>query len=504
MPYISKETLTNSLMQLKGTAHHFMKIWFVLKRMGLKKGVTVEVDTSNSTDVLKRLYSYGEKSGEFFVPFAHTTRFMTMKHDAARSIIQTTLNRWATSGSVVDCNPNGYLDFSLSESGKVLVSQGRLYPMGLGNGLDGFALKEDTRVVIPDLSFAVWLFIRENIAEENPKTDLLDRMTQFLNLERSEYELVFIKDNLDVKLQNDALSEADIFDVCREIIESKNIPVKEIREDEKQYDRRIKNMITIKDEPSWLQVDPSEQLQELISSGEKAILIYGPPRTGKTRIIDNIFPKDSEDRVTIQIHEGWSYENLIIGLQPLPNSEEFDWKLGPLGEAIRDQKKCIVLEEINRTRISQALGEVFSLIEASYRGEENGIKLPNGKKIWINKDVQFIFTMNTIDESTEDIDDALLGRIASVEFPPRVEDLTELLSSKQIDEEMSLKIKDIYNTILTQYPLGHGYFAGITKETNFISYYVSRIRPTLLNHFQSARKDIVDQIDNAVDGVFIN
>jgi hypothetical protein len=110
--------------------------------------------------------------------------------------------------------------------------------------------------------------------------------------------------------------------------------------------------------------------------------------------------------------------------------------------------------------------------------------------------------MNTLDENTEDVDDALLGRMACIEFPPRVEDLAELLSKKGIDEDLSNKIKDFYNIILEYYPLGHGYFAGFTKDSDFITYYVSRIRPTLQNHFQSTRKEIVDQIDNAVDGVF--
>jgi len=502
MPYISRETLVESLSRLKGTADHLIKIWFVLKVMGLKAGTSVLIDTSNSTDALKRLFSFGDSQGDFFVPFGHTKRFMTMKHDASRSIIQTTLQRWASSDSVVTVNPTGYLDISKMEGGKVLVQQGRTYPLGLGISKNGFALKDNGRVAIPDLSFAVWLFVREPLTTSNTKEELISRMKNLLNLVPAEYEVVFVPDDLEIELKDYPLTESEINAVCIEAIESSEASIEVIEESFERYSGRVKNLMTIRDVPSWLQVNPYQQFEQLIKSGEKAVLLYGPPRTGKTRAIDSLFPRGSSERETIQIHEGWTYENLIIGMQPTAGSDKFDWQYGPLAIAINNNKKCIVLEEINRTKISQALGEVFSLIESAYRGEINAITLPNGKRFWIEEDVQFIFTMNTIDESTEDVDDALLGRIACVEFPPRVEDLTELLAQKGINEDLSKKIREVYTKILSFYPLGHGYFAGYRNDIDFLTYYVTRIRPTLVNHFQSARKEIVDQIDNAVDGVF--
>ncbi|MEK4459661.1 AAA family ATPase [Paenibacillus sp. FSL R10-2748] len=504
MPYISKQTLREALQRMKGTADHMLKIWFVLKVMGLKDGESVEIDTGNSTPSLNRLFSFGEADGSFFIPFAHTKRFMTMKSDASRSIIQTTIQRWLSSGSVVTINPTSYLDIAPSQSGRTLyVTKGRSYPEGLGYGKNGFALSDDSRVSIPNLSFAIWLLVREGIPEGNSKQYLIERMFEILNLNNVEYELIFTRENFEIEFQEEVLTEAEINEICKNsLVNTDQLANNEIFEANEDYKRRIRRMVTVSSAPAWLKQDPKVQVSQLIDSGERAILLYGPPRTGKTRVIDSIVPRDSDERVSIQLHEGWTYENLIIGLQPETDTDRFSWKLGPLAKAIQEKKKYIVVEEINRTKISQALGEVFSLIEAAYRGEENGIILPNGEKLWIDSEVMFFFTMNTLDESTEDVDDALLGRMACIEFPPRLEDLADLLAQREIEKEVSNKIKDFYNIVLEYYPLGHGYFAGLTKESNFISYYVSRVRPTLQNHFQSARSEIVDQIDNAVDGVF--
>ena len=142
------------------------------------------------------------------------------------------------------------------------------------------------------------------------------------------------------------------------------------------------------------------------------------------------------------------------------------------------------------------------MIETVYRGKNNAIELPNGESIYISDDVTFFFTMNNIDTSTEDVDDALIGRMASVFFPPRIENLNEMLSSAGVENNKKENIKTLFNVILQYYPLGHGYFAGVTSGTDFIRYYVSRIRPVLSNHFDAFEPEILSQIDNTVDSLF--
>jgi len=107
--FLSKKTIKEAIADLRGTANHLLKIWLVLKAMGLSEDTPVAIDTSNSTPYLKELFSCGDPDGSFYIPFSHTARFAFMKSDASRSIIQTTLQRWATSGSVVTCDPSAFL-----------------------------------------------------------------------------------------------------------------------------------------------------------------------------------------------------------------------------------------------------------------------------------------------------------------------------------------------------------------------------------------------------------
>ena len=497
--FISKDTITEAVREIRGTANHLIKIWFVLKAMGLTEQSSVSIDTSNSTPTLKRLFGCGAPDGKFYVPFSHTQRFAFMKHDASRSIIQTTLQRWATSGSVVTCDPSSFLKIT-NENDRLVVKLGRQYPLGLGNGNNGFALDDGQRVSIPAECFAVWLFARQDI-DTKSTSELVQDMMDLLNLSSAEFKTVFVRKKLELKYQDEPITDAELYQICEHAFDT-TPKVEEFIESSEQYIKRVKNMVTISENPTWVQTDPEKQLQELLNCGEKAILLYGPPRTGKTRAIDRIIGRCSEERISIQLHEGWGYENLVMGMFPTAVAGVFEWKPGALLRAIGAGKQYIVLEEVNRTRVSQALGEVFSLIESAYRGEENAINLPNGEKVFIPEGTVIFMTMNTIDTSTEDIDDALIGRMASVFFPPRVEDLDNILTANGVDSDAAEKIKEVFNVIQTHYPLGHGYFANYKGSRDFRLYYLSRIRPVLANHFDSYKPEVLKQIDNTVDSLF--
>lgn len=505
--YISSTTLTEAVSQLQGTANHLIKVWFTLKEMGLKQGQSVLIDTQNSTPALNQLFSCGDPSGRLFVPFAHSSRWAFMKGDASRSIIQTTIQRWNSSNSVVTVNPSAYLDMT-DEDGKIRVSLGRIYPQGLGYGEDGFALEKEASLNIPLEAMAAWYFRRENIGQLDGTIDgkviskrLVEKFIQNLHLDPGELEAVFSTSPLPITISELPIEDSQLYDICNHSFSAKM--VHEIQnEDRNQYTQRIQSVTTINSSPAWTNISPSEQLDDLIAIGEHSILLFGPPRTGKTREIDKVISRTDPRRETIQLHEGWGYENLILGMAPGEAPGEFRWTPGPLLKALREGKRHIVLEEINRTRISQALGELFSLIESSYRGSDNEITLPDDSKISIDPEVTFYFTMNNLDNSTEDVDDALMGRVASIYFGPRVEELTEILNSNSIPETTSKKIRLLFSAILENYPLGHGYFAGYEANEDFKKYYLWRIRPVLMNHFMAYEPEVVAQIDNRVDELF--
>jgi len=501
MAYIDAKTLDRAVRQLHGSAHHLLKIWLTLKQMGMIPGTPVEITTSSPTPALTRLFSYGDPDGKFFIPFAHTERFKTMKGDAARSIIQTTIQRWHASGSVVEVDPTSFLSISETKSGSLLAEPGRHYPEGLGWGPNGFALEENMRVALPDMAFCVWYYRKINLsAAEIKREKLLAKLSSDLNLSDAEMKLIFVPKDLEISTQNKALTDSQIYTIVEGTKAAWDGPTQVLDQTLPEHLAKIRSMVTIKPGPNWLNRDGYTRFEQALKDGAKAILLYGPPRTGKTHAIDTAVLRNSKDRVTIQIHDGWGYEDLMLGLRP--KKDGWVYEVGPLLEAIRDGKKFIVLEEINRTDFSQAIGDTFSLIEEDYRGKEHSIQLKNGESFFIPKEVTIICTMNTLDRSTEEIDDALFGRMLAIEFQPRVEDLHKMLSDKGIDEGISEKLRELFATILRYYPLGHAYFADFTPKTNPIDYYLSRVRPVLQKHLQNYRDDDIQAIDEKVDSLF--
>ena len=201
--YLAEQTLDEAMNRMLGSAGHLLKIWLVLKHMGLREGAPpIEIDTANSTDSLKRLFYGGDPEGRFYIPFAYTKRYLSMASDASRSIIQTNIQRWASSGSVVTCDPTGYLDIIGGQDGALTVKAGRRYPFGLGSGENGFAIGDGQRVGVPASSFAVWYFRQENLDDNQQTTEhMISKMLEELNISEVERSLIFQDDDLAIDFQ---------------------------------------------------------------------------------------------------------------------------------------------------------------------------------------------------------------------------------------------------------------------------------------------------------------
>jgi 5-methylcytosine-specific restriction protein B len=509
MKYVSADCLGKALDRLHGQAGHMLKIWLVLKWMGLREGSDpVEVDTRNSTEALTNLFGFGDPEGKFFIPFAHTPRYATMKPDASRSIIQSTVQRWASSGSVVTCDPSSYLDFSSDDDG-LTVSCGRSYPLGLGHGESGFARRDEVRVSLPITSFAIWYGRHTAIpADADPGDFLLKRMISELHISPVESSLIFVDDSIEVDTSDVPLTDEVIFAACSRFltgdIGSLLALDREREESFEHYSRRVRSMSPQVGKPAWLRSRPSADLEKLIESQHRAILIYGPPRTGKSRIIDGLIPRSSPDRVTIQLHEGWSYDYLIEGYRP-DDDGEWAWREGALATAIRSRKKFIVLEEVNRTSLSQSLGEVFSVLEDAYRGEQNAVILRSGEMLFIAEETTILMTMNNVDKSTEEIDDALLGRVSALEFPPDPEALIAILEDRNVAGEVAAMVVEAFAAILSIYPIGHGYFASIPHGASVddcLFHLRTRVFPVIGNFLGQLRIDEMTILENSIGEIF--
>ena len=156
-----------------------------------------------------------------------------MKHDASRSIIQTTIQRWASSGSVVTCDPTGFLDIIVGEESQLYVRAGRRYPFGLGIGESGFARKESARVSIAIKSFAVWYGRKAPIPNDlEPGDYLVNEMLKELHISPGERELIFADEHLTIETQDSCLTDKELFFVCQLFINRENQPPTEIHYEE--------------------------------------------------------------------------------------------------------------------------------------------------------------------------------------------------------------------------------------------------------------------------------
>jgi 5-methylcytosine-specific restriction protein B len=483
--YVTEESLRHALVALRGTADPMLKVWLTLKQMGFTRENSVLVDTQNPAEAVQALFSYSssDPSKEYFVPFATTRSDLTMGRDASRTIIQTNIKKFHD--STVGFDPRSFLRIERDASASWKVSAQPGYPLGLGLNKDGFAKADSQRVALPLRAWAAWYGRTTPIpeGEQDPSRYLITSMLKSLSFDAEEQTVIFIDDTAFQLSFDSKVIDAESL---RELVSNSITGGTAAREDrvfaldEKTYQRRLASLRTRSTGPRWITTNPNEQLIAALKMS-KAILLYGAPRTGKTRAIVNLFA--GQDPKIIQIHDGWGYENLVVGIKSVGDGA-FDWVEGPLTKAIRENAKVIVLEEANRTQLSQALGEVFSLLEDAYRGESFKIDLRNGATLSISPETIFVFTMNTLDNSTEEIDDALLGRVASVEFPPRVEDLRAMLIQRGFIERDVDAIVEFFAGVQEKYPLGHGYFARLRPEDDFREYYLVFIRPVLQKHFR--------------------
>ena len=157
---------------------------------------------------------------------------------------------------------------------------------------------------------------------------------------------------------------------------------------------------------------------------QRQIILYGPPGTGKTRMAKMIAKKlidakdlDKEQIKLVQFHPAYSYEDFVEGIEMKEDGtfspeEKMFRKIAKTAKNDRDNKYVLIIDEINRAKISSVFGELLYGME--YRNIEIDMGIMPDNPLMIPDNLYIIGTMNTADRSLSSMDYALRRRFAFI------------------------------------------------------------------------------------------
>ncbi len=224
------------------------------------------------------------------------------------------------------------------------------------------------------------------------------------------------------------------------------------------------------------------------------VLLYGPPATGKTHLVQTVI--DSFTRSTIVIdtdeegkplsrtganvlvrwatfHQSYSYEDFVVGLRPDPSSTgrlKLDAIPGVLLELsewarVPGNVGLLVIDEINRGNVSRIFGEFITLMEADKRLDDAGkrtsrtieVRLPYirpGTPVEVDYggghtapvptpftmplNVFTLATMNSVDKSVAPLDAALRRRFHLLNLDPELGEMATRMGLTGFDPDSPL------------------------------------------------------------------
>lgn len=252
-----------------------------------------------------------------------------------------------------------------------------------------------------------------------------------------------------------------------------------------------------------------KNISDLLTTGNKAVILWGPPGTGKTfesmavveellridrpsdqtieerkkfdKMIERIhlFSNKGTARSTsvtnnigyyeiVQFHPNYTYQDFIGGISPKLDGKDVSYELREgvfkkFCDQAKDnpkQKFIFIIDEINRAELSAVFGELLFALE--YRGKH--INLPHFKDSFsIPENVYIIGTMNNVDKSLVTFDLALRRRFGFFKLMPKLVVIEEVLG--ETVEEISLskyyeKCKKLNDSIKDKLELGEDYQIG--------------------------------------------
>ncbi len=315
----------------------------------------------------------------------------------------------------------------------------------------------------------------------------------------------------------------DEFDVIREIIDSKNIPVEneKLREEEEyQYE--------LDPDKPFVPVSEFYRMTDTLLR-KKNLILQGPPGVGKTflarKLAYAIMGKRNDTQIEmVQFHQSYSYEDFIQGLRPV-NKGGFTLRNGVFYEFCKKaqahpwRRFFFIIDEINRGNLSKIFGELLMLIEPDKRAERFALKLTYSEdefdKFYVPDNVYIIGTMNTADRSLAIVDYALRRRFAFISLKPYFGEAFRLhLGSQgvsktlqnhilQVVKELNVAIEKDTN-LGEQFRIGHSYFCTFPGKMDEQEWYNGVIQFEIRPLLEEIWFDSPDNIDAYLTKLLFN
>ncbi len=232
-----------------------------------------------------------------------------------------------------------------------------------------------------------------------------------------------------------------------------------------------------------------KNVADLLQTGNKAVILWGPPGTGKTfesmEIVKELLEIDdlegylfSENEKSlsendkgfyeiVQFHPNYTYQDFIGGISPKIETSSISYELRQgifkrfcdAAKDNKDKKFIFIIDEINRAELSAVFGELLFALE--YRNKP--VNLPYFGEFTIPDNVYIIGTMNNVDKSLVTFDLALRRRFGFVKLMPKLDVIEDVLI--ETVEEISLKqyrlkCEKLNESIKEELDLGEDYQIG--------------------------------------------
>lgn len=501
---------------------NYIKFWLLLKYKGLEYGgAPVKVDTNNIEEEAMEVIGVdhiSEYIDEDDRPFYDPFTSQALKNDISRWFWQSNTKKFLTN-DVTTADPRSWLSFTQDDDGFYVSCQDEYYEH-LGQGQDGFAYDDDSRVSISLIDFMAWYFRYDTFSEELSYSEMRSRFKEKFNLDETEVSLMF--DESDTDMSGFFSTDFDERELARMVAERSDSSASDLADmepepvfSEDKQDVIIKSTMDTTYDLFDPDVDPSEDALEAITEdGERNLLFVGPPGTGKTRKAFDISNEIGVKRFFFQFHQSYSYEDFVESYEPVVDNGKIEFDEVKKGfrkaceyareEADEDEYVFVILDEINRANVSEVFGELFSLIE--YREEIEDMDIDqqlmySDDQLIVPDNLVIIGTMNNLDKSTEEMEFALRRRFSEIEVPPSTEVLRDILD-KQDDYDWDPDELDELALLLNmvndegEYPLGHTYFKDTKGLDELLKTYRRRIRPSIKQYFGEYQEEQLELVDD--------